>query len=99
MTPSSSSINTNTLTNATDVAGKVSFHTNGSVSIGDYLEVDFATAYGLAPIVVISPADATTAANLGSVYITTATSNFRLNMGVATKSTTFTFYYSVIETQ
>ena len=91
------------LSSSTDVAGLLTLTTgSGSYSVGTQATVNFSTAYSVAPIVVITPEDATTALLMSTrgIYVQGSTSGFTLNFGSAeTTSTTYHFYYHVIETQ
>ncbi len=98
-TPSGAAISATGVTTATDVAGKVSFTATGSTST-DYVQVNFEASYTTAPIVVITPADATTASHFADFYVTPATAQFRINLdSPVVGPTAFNFYYHVIETR
>ncbi len=87
-----------TLSNATDVAGKISFSTDGSAVGNDYVQVTFNTSYGTTPIVVIAPGSP--GALDGKVYVVPAAGNFALTLtGDGPGGVNYTFYYHVIETQ
>lgn len=94
---------TSLLTSATDMAGRLSVTTgSGAWATGEQTKVNFKSSYSTAPIVVITPADATSAAAMNGkqVYITSTTTTFSLNFGVAaTSAVTYVFWYHVIETQ
>ena len=84
--------------NATDTAGQVSI-TTGTVGIstGAYCVVNLNTAYGVAPICVLTPANSTLSTN---VYVTGTTSDFTVNFAAAGGiSSTYILNYHCIETQ
>lgn len=91
------------LSNATDVAGKLSL-TTGSAAFASGIQctVTFNKAYAVAPIVVITPtnANAASTAVIQQIFITTTTTTFSINFGVADlASVARTWMYHVIETQ
>jgi hypothetical protein len=95
---------TSTVANATDTAGVVNLTLGsiGTLSSGVQTTVNFNAAYGVAPIVVITPTNATTAQNvvIFGVYVTSTTAGFSINFasaGVATD--VLQWNYHVIETQ
>jgi hypothetical protein len=87
-----------TLTDATDVAGHISF--TGTAAVGTEV-VKFNKAYNIAPIVVITPTNvnAATAMQASKVFVTSSTTTFTITYGVAGTATLQTFNYYVIETQ
>ncbi len=91
------------LAHSTDVAGLLTLTTGtGTWTAGTQTIVNFTTSYTVAPIVVITPEDATTASLMVTrqIYVQTTASGFTLNFGSAeTASTSYNFYYHVIETQ
>jgi hypothetical protein len=88
-----------TLTNATDVAGKLRVHTqNPSIAAGLQATVTFNAVYNVAPIVVITPANAN--ASDIQAYVSTSTTGFTVSFNVAGgNNDDHDFYYHVIETQ
>lgn len=84
-------------TNATDTAGAVTI-TVGTigVSTGSYCDIAFDSAYGSAPIVVLTPASSTLST---SVYVTSSASGFSVNFAVAGGiGSTYVINYYCIET-
>lgn len=110
-TPPTTTINSNagtgassSVSNATDVAGHISLTlgTIGTLAAGEQTKINFNTAYNVAPIVVVTPTNATAASNQSvfGVYVTSTTTDFSINFataGVALAS--LTYNYQVIETQ
>jgi hypothetical protein len=90
---------TSTLANATDVAGKITVLTGTpGMAAGLQTTITFNAPYTVTPIVTITAVNANGAAI--QVYATSTTSTFTVNFGVApAASTTYEFFYNVIETQ
>ncbi|HEY6170932.1 MAG TPA: hypothetical protein VIX80_01620, partial [Candidatus Kapabacteria bacterium] len=88
-----------TLTNATDIAGKLRIHTqNPNIAVGLQATVTFNVVYNVAPIVVITPANAN--ASDIQAYVSTSTTGFTVSFNVAGgNNDDHDFYYHVIETQ
>jgi hypothetical protein len=86
------------INNATDVAGSITLVSGTlSLSAGVQFTITFNKAYAVAPIVVISPANAN-AESKG--YVTSTTSGFSVSLGAApVLSTTYIWTYHIIETQ
>ncbi len=87
---------TYSLTNATDVAGKISITT--TVAVGT-VTITFNKTYTTAPIVVITPTNLIAATEIARVYVTSSTTNFILNFSPAPSAAAHTYSYHVIETQ
>jgi hypothetical protein len=86
------------LSNETDVAGLIDITTSGTPASGAQATVTFDAAYGTAPVVVLTAANGA-AAGVGA-YVTRTTTTFTVNfIGVPAASTSYQFYYQVIETQ
>lgn len=103
ITPGSASV-----THATDIAGALSIQENATgnggtaPTSGSQAVVTFNKTYTTAPIVVITPTDAPTAAAMSAdqFYVTSLAGSFTINAGVApTQGTVYNFNYHVIETQ
>lgn len=95
---------TSTVSNATDSAGTVNLTLGsvGTLSSGIQTTVNFNTAYNVAPIVVLTPANATAASNTSvfGIYTTSTTSGFSVNFATAGVAlSALQFSYTVIETQ
>lgn len=91
-------IGSQSLSNATDMAGKINIlptATAGSVT------VTFSKPFTTAPIVVISPTSALGASQMASaqVYVTSTTTTFTVNFGAAPTAVSRTYNYLIIETQ
>ena len=93
------STGTVTLSNATDVAGKISIATSGTApsAAGTLITVAFIKAYATAPIVQLQ---ATSAASAGfAVYVTSTTTGFTItNTTTLANNTTYAWGYTIIET-
>lgn len=94
---------TASVSNATDIAGKVSVTTGTlGLALGGQLTVTFNTVYNVAPIVSLTPTDSNAAiaeATVG-IYVTSTVNDFTINAVAALGiSTTYTWNYSIIETQ
>jgi hypothetical protein len=91
------------VSNATDVAGNVSIAFGTSASAGAQCDINFATAYGVAPICTFTPSNANAANDQGSVhqiYFTSTTAAVTVNFGVQQNSVqTDSWSYHCIETQ
>lgn len=87
------------LTNATDVAGKISF--TSTAAIGAKVTITFNRPFTVAPVVVITPTNAAAAAamNAQQIFVTSAINNFIINAGVAAAAGPLTFNYIVLVTQ
>jgi len=91
-------------TNSTNTAGKITI-TTGSASTGisgTLCTVNFANAFGVAPNVVLTPANSAAALLTGGTQIfvsASATGNFTITSGTTAPalSTAYQFYYMVIE--
>lgn len=89
---------TSTLATATDVAGKITIATGTGPLAGLQTTITFNAAYNVAPIVTITPINAASAAI--QAYVTSTLTTFTVSFGVApAASTTYEFFYHVIETQ
>jgi hypothetical protein len=92
-----------TLSNATDVAGAVKIIIStfgGSTGVG--ATITYNQTYTTAPIIELTPMDATTATAMSAkeIYAGSSTSSFTINFGAtAGTGATYNFYYMVIETQ
>lgn len=92
---------TGSVSNATDVAGRVQL-VSGALSLlsGAQITVNFNIAFNTAPIVVLSPANLAAGANVAAYYVTSSTSGFTINFGIAGGAAlTYQWNYHVIETQ
>lgn len=86
------------LSNATDVAGLIDVTTSGAPAAGAQATVTFDAAYATAPIVTLTPANAS-GAGVGA-YVTRTTTGFTVSfLGVPAGTTSYQFFYQVIETQ
>lgn len=86
------------LSNATDVAGSINITTSGAAGVGAQATITFDVPYGTAPIVNLTPASAL-APGVGA-YVTRTTNGFTISfMGLPANSTSYEFFYQVIETQ
>ncbi len=72
-----------TLTNATDISGKITMDTDGSCGSGTVMSINFAHSYDISPNCVYSPADAQTGPNTitGNVWLNATTSELDINFG------------------
>jgi hypothetical protein len=89
---------------ATDTAGvlNLTLGSIGTLSSGVQVTVNFNQTYSVAPIVVITPTNATTATNVAAfgVYVSSAINGFSVNFGTAGVATdVLQWNYVVIETQ
>lgn len=89
--------------NATDSAGTVNITTGTlATASGVQATVNFNKAYNVAPLVVLTPANAATAAAAVAkqVYVTSTVNGFSVNFGVAeVAGTAYSWTYHAIETQ
>jgi hypothetical protein len=96
-------------TKATDAAGMISFTTNGSETMGDYVQLTF-NANTTQPVVIISPANEAASIGLTQEIYVVATGgspgNFQITLGslwadayAFDPGQTYSFYYHVIDTQ
>ncbi len=87
-----------TVADATDNAGQITITTGTvGVSTGDYCDLAFNAAYGVAPICVFTPANSTIST---SVYATSTTSTLSFNFAIAGGiSSTYVMNYHCMETQ
>ncbi len=102
-----------TLSNATDVAGRVNFTPGATATAGAQVTVTFNKTYAVAPIVVLTPYNSNAATAVGGnaagiakgVYVTSTTAGFTINYNIDPNtppdmnglSNQYTYY--VIETQ
>jgi hypothetical protein len=84
--------------NSTDVAGEIDGTTGGTATANSVIRVSFNQQYATAPIVLVTPRDATAGAVNYFVSATTTTT-FDLQVINPANSTTYTFNYQVIEAQ
>lgn len=91
----SGAINTVTLSNCTDMAGKISWTLNVAF-VAASITITFGSSFSTAPIVVITSGDVFQAQNFANVYITSTTTTFVINFN---SSLSGTLYYHVFETQ
>ena len=93
------------LSNATDVAGKVNVTTGTGTSTGTVTTITFSTPFATAPIITLMPANAQTATQMDSarIYTTSTTTTFSVISGASgaalTASTAYAWWYHVTETQ
>lgn len=92
------------VSHATDISGIANLITGNllTTSSGVQMTVNFNKSYNVAPIVILTPANAATATNSSSVgtYVTSAVGSFSINFANAgPNNTTFAWNYHVIETQ
>lgn len=91
------------VSHATDNAGSLSLTTGTSTwASGVQTTVNFNLAYNAAPIVTLTPSDSAAATESVSrgVYVTSTVNGFSVNFANAdTTQTTYTWNYSVVETQ
>ena len=86
------------ITNATDVAGMISFTTDNPAGSADQVSVTFNSAYSTAPIVVLTAANGD--AGGSDVYVTSTATAFTVNFdSVPSNDTEYEYYYQVIETE
>ncbi len=85
------------LSNATDVAGNISF-SPVAISVGS-VSVIFNKSYSVAPIVVLTPTNANAAADIAKIWVTTTTTSFTVNFSATFDTSAHTFSYHVVETQ
>lgn len=81
--------------NATDIAGQINVTTTAAAGT---VEVHFNTAYNVAPIVIITPANDIAAADMAQVYVTSLAASFSINFGVSVSAGVHIYNYQVIET-
>lgn len=90
-----------TLSNATDIAGKISLSVSGTAptAAGTMFTITFNKTYNTAPIVLLMPtnANAATAMVNNQFFVTPGTSNFTVSDVVKLNNNTYTFNYFVIE--
>lgn len=88
-----------TLSNATDVAGKITINTKGTgMATGTQATITFNAAYNIAPIVVLTPVNAK--ATTVQAYVSSTTTTFSVSFNVAGgNNDDHEFFYHVIETQ
>lgn len=91
------------VTHATDSAGIISLTTTAaSPASGAQCDINFVTAYGVAPLCVIQPVSALTASLVVSsqIYLTSTTGKVTVNFGATDAAGhAYTWNYSCIETQ
>ncbi len=89
------------VSNATDVAGNAALTTGSAgYAAGAQVTVNFAKAYTVAPIVMLTPTNANAANGARQVYVVPTTTGFTINFGSAdSAATNYSWSYQVIETQ
>ena len=90
------------LSNATDVAGKVNVTTGTAAGTGLLATITFNKTYSTAPIVILTPANEVTASQTATIkfYTTPSTTTFLVSSGATAVSTTaYSWFYKIIETQ
>ncbi|MDX2195455.1 MAG: hypothetical protein NW207_03470, partial [Cytophagales bacterium] len=93
-----------TLLNANDIAGKINLTTGTGPVAGVGCTITFNRAYGVAPIVIITPLNGTAGQTIQTerIYTSSTTTTFTINYGTGatiTASTLHQYQYFVIETQ
>jgi hypothetical protein len=92
----SSNTSAQSLSNATDVAGNISFTPSGFTGS---VTVAFDMTYAIAPIVTITPTNSASAADTPYVWVTSSVTGFTLNFSsVLISLSAHTYSYHVIET-
>lgn len=75
------------LTNVTDVAGNLELDlgTIGTLSSGSQVTLTFNNAYGVAPLVFLTPTNGAAASNMGAfgTFVTSTTTTFSINFATA----------------
>ncbi|MES2590357.1 MAG: H-type lectin domain-containing protein [Bacteroidota bacterium] len=94
---SASGTSAQSLSNANDVAGNISFTPN--VSVSGSVTITFSKTYTTAPIVLITPTNGNSANDISKVYVSTTTFGFTINFTPTFDTSAHTFSYFVIETQ
>lgn len=92
-----------TLSNATDIAGRVNLTTGTAAwAVGTQCRITFNKPFSVPPIIIITPANAIAAQNLGGrqIFATTSNTFFDISFGAAAVSAVaYQFNYVIIETQ
>lgn len=92
---------TPTLTNANDTKGQISITTGTSTPAGIIITLTFARNYQTAPIVILTPANAATAAIMvtSKIAVTSTTTTFTINSTTTAlgDSTAYSWYYHCLE--
>jgi hypothetical protein len=91
----SPTISSGTLTNATDVAGTVSFLSTGLAGV--QTTVTFDSEYETAPVILLTPKNINGAVNAIGYYVTSTVSGFVISAAYTTSSIPYEFYYTVIQ--
>lgn len=92
----SSNTSSQNVTNATDVAGTVSFKPNAGL-IGGSVTVNFNKNYNIAPIVIITPTNSDSAND--NVWVETTTTSFTIKFPATLNTNQRSYNYFVIETE
>lgn len=93
---------TSSVSNATDVAGKLALTLGTLPLLGVQTTVNFNKAYATAPIISLTPANVLAASNSVSkqIFVSSSTSGFSINFGVGgTATEAYSWHYHIIETQ
>ena len=91
-------VTTAALSNATDVAGMIDITTSGAPAVGAQATVTFDVPYDVAPIINLTPANGE-AAGIGA-YVSRTANGFTISfIGLPAATTSYQFFYQVIETQ
>ncbi len=87
--------------NATDMAGAITIHTGGNGrAAGAVATITFNKAYSVAPIVMLTPTNASSGSNSIQAYVSSTTTTAVVNFGnAAGNNVDYTYNYYVIETQ
>lgn len=100
VTATNSGTFTTTLSNATDIAGKINYTPGAGVTVAATVTVTFNQAYNVAPIISITPANTNAGTNAVQFYTTSTTTGFTLNFVASPVATLlYNWFYNVIETQ
>jgi hypothetical protein len=97
--PILASLNTSaqSLSNATDIAGNISF--SPSFNVTGSVTILYNKSYTTPPIVTISPTNANSAADMTRIWVTSGATSFTINFNATFDTSAHTFSYHVIETQ
>jgi hypothetical protein len=87
-------ISSGTLTNATDVAGILTFTSTGLAGI--QTTITFHVPYKVAPIIQITPSNINAGVNKIGYYITSTPISFSINASFTSSSIPLVYYYTVI---
>jgi hypothetical protein len=90
--------NSGSVSDQTDMAGKISLTADGLVPPGSQCTITFGLPYAAVPNIQLTATNATAGINSVGTYITATTNDFTVNFAIGSVADTYTWNYFIIQT-